>query len=199
VSAEAPTHAGNLCDKYALRNPLARAMVTGWRAQLRALVARASPASVLDVGCGDGTLTAEWAGAVPAARVLGVDVRDVVTAPRARNLGFATVAPCPPLPFPDGAFDLVAAVESLEHMEDPEAAVSELVRCARRHVLVSVPREPLWRALNLARGAHVRRLGDTPGHRHHFSARSLRALLGRHGAIVVQRSPVPWTVVLLQV
>ena len=191
--------AGNLCDKYAMRNPLARALVARWRAEVRALVREAAPESILDVGCGEGTLTADWAAACPRADVLGVDVEDVATAAPAANLRFATIAPVPPLPYPDDAFDLVAAVESLEHMEDVEGAMSELARCARRHVLVSVPREPLWRMLNLARGAHLRRLGDTPGHRHHFSARGLRALLSGHGAVVARRSPVPWTLALVRV
>jgi hypothetical protein len=61
-----------------------------------------------------------------------------------------------------------------------------------------VPREPLWRALNLARGAYVRRLGDTPGHLRHFSARALRGLLRGHGTVVAERSPVPWTVALVR-
>jgi SAM-dependent methyltransferase len=198
MSTAAPA-AGNFFDKYESRNPAARAAVTRWRAVLRQLVIDAAPDSVLDVGCGEGVLTAEWAAALPRAPVLGVDVADVVTVPRTGNLDFATVPPAPPLTFPDDAFDLVAAVESLEHMADPDRAVAEMARCARRHLLVSVPREPLWRALNLARGAHVRRLGDTPGHRHHFSGRSLRALLRGHGAVVAARHPVPWTVVLLRV
>ena len=191
--------AGNHCAKYAHGNPLARALVSGWRAQLRALVTGATPRSLLDVGCGEGVLTAEWAAALPRARVVGVDVADVVEVAPAANLSFATVAPAPPLHFPDASFDLVAAVESLEHMADPEGAVAEMARCARRHLLVSVPREPLWRALNLARGAHLRRLGDTPGHRQHFSARSVGAVLGRHGAVVARRLPVPWTVFLVRV
>jgi SAM-dependent methyltransferase len=119
--------------------------------------------------------------------------------PPAPNLEFSVVPPVPPLPFGDSEFDMLAAVESLEHMADPEGALAEMARCARRHLLVSVPREPLWRALNVARGAHVRRLGDTPGHRHHWSARGLRDLLGRHGVVVATRSPVPWSVALLRV
>src|SRR6185436_15429812 len=112
--------AGNHCDKYAQRNPLARALVSRWRAQLRALVTAAAPGSLLDVGCGEGVLTAEWAAALPRARVVGVDVEDVVEVAPAANLSFQTVAPAPPLQFPDASFDLVAAVESLEHMADPE-------------------------------------------------------------------------------
>jgi SAM-dependent methyltransferase len=198
VSTAVPA-AGNLVDKYAARHPAERALVRRWRAALRALVAAAAPSSVLDVGCGEGELTAEWAATLPGARVLGVDVADVVRVPPAPNLAFRIVAPAPPLPFGDAAFDLVAAVESLEHMDDPEGALAEMARCARRHLLVSVPREPLWRALNVARGRYVRRLGDTPGHLHHFSAGALRARLRLHGTVVEVRSPLPWSVVLVRV
>ena len=191
-------HAGNLVDKYAAPNPAARMLVRRWRAALRDLLAEAAPDSVLDVGCGEGDLTAEWAAQLPGTEVLGVDVADVTRVPPGPNLAFRVIAPAPPLPCGDRAFDLVAAVESLEHMEDPEGALAEMARCARRHLLVSAPREPLWRALNLARGAHVRRLGDTPGHLRHFSAGALRALLRRHGAVVAERLPVPWTVALVR-
>jgi SAM-dependent methyltransferase len=196
TAAAAP--AGNLVDKYSLADPLARELVRRWRACLLELVRVAGPASVLDVGCGEGDLAEEWAQALDGPRVLGVDVADVVRVPRTPRLGFAVLSPVPPLPFPDDAFDLVCAVESLEHMEDPEGALAEMARCARGHLLVSVPREPLWRGLNLLRGAHVRRLGDTPGHRHHFSARDLRRLLGRHGQVLELRLPVPWTVGLVR-
>ena len=191
-------HAGNLVDKYATPNPAARMLVGRWRAALRELLAEAAPESVLDVGCGEGELTSEWAAELPSAGVLGVDVADVARVCPAPNLAFRVIAPAPPLPFGDGAFDLVAAVESLEHMEDPEGALAEMARCGRRHLLVSVPREPLWRALNLARGAYLRRLGDTPGHLRHFSAEALRGLLRRHGTVVAERSPVPWTVALVR-
>jgi len=191
--------AGNLTAKYPPTNPVAAALVHRWRAALRELLGQAAPRSLLDVGCGEGVLTAEWAGAMPRTGVLGVDVEPVVSDSAAANLRFATIDPAPPLPYADGGWDLVAAVESLEHMEDPEGALAEMARCARRHLLVSVPREPLWRALNVARGAYVRRLGNTPGHLHHFTPRALRSLLRTRGEIVASRSPLPWTVVLVRV
>ena len=44
-----------------------------------------------------------------------------------------------------------------------------MARVARRWLLVSVPHEPLWRALNVARGAYLRELGNTPGHLNHWT------------------------------
>jgi hypothetical protein len=69
---------------------------------------------------------------------------------------------------------------------------------ARRHLLVSVPREPLWRVLNVARGAYLRELGNTPGHVNHWSRHGFVRLLERHGEVVEARSPFPWTMVLVR-
>jgi 2-polyprenyl-3-methyl-5-hydroxy-6-metoxy-1,4-benzoquinol methylase len=103
------------------------------------------------------------------------------------------------LPFPDRSFDLAAAIEVLEHVPDPERTVAEMARTAARHLLVSVPREPLWRALNVARGAYVRQLGNTPGHVNHWSKAGFIRMLERHGEVVEACSPFPWTMVLMQV
>ena len=81
----------------------------------------------------------------------------------------------------------------------PERTVAEMARVARRHLLVSVPHEPLWRMLNVARGAYVRELGNTPGHVNHWSRRGFAKLLGRHGEVVATRSPFPWTMLLVRV
>ena len=78
------------------------------------------------------------------------------------------------LPFADSEFDVATAIEVLEHVPDPEHTVSEMARVASGHLLVSVPREPLWRGLNMARGAYLRDLGNTPGHLNHWSKRALR-------------------------
>jgi 2-polyprenyl-3-methyl-5-hydroxy-6-metoxy-1,4-benzoquinol methylase len=103
------------------------------------------------------------------------------------------------LPFAAAEFDLVSAIEVLEHLPDPASTVAEMARCARRHLLVSVPREPLWRALNIARGAYLSTLGDTPGHLNHWSKRSFVRLLARHGEVAEIRTPLPWTMLLVRV
>ena len=64
-------------------------------------------------------------------------------------------------------------------------------------LLVSVPHEPLWRALNVARGAYLRELGNTPGHLNHWTRRGFVTLLARHGEVVEIRSPFPWTMLLV--
>ena len=103
------------------------------------------------------------------------------------------------LPFADGEFELAAAIEVLEHVPDAEHTVAEMARVARGgHLLVSVPREPLWRGLNMARGAYVKDLGNTPGHLNHWSRKAFVALLSRHGTVEEVRSPFPWTMLLVR-
>ena len=93
---------------------------------------------------------------------------------------------------------MATAIEVLEHVPDPEATVAEMARVAERHLLVSVPREPLWRGLNMARGAYWGSLGNTPGHVNHWSKRSFVKLLSRHGDVIEARSPFPWTMLLVR-
>jgi hypothetical protein len=61
-----------------------------------------------------------------------------------------------------------------------------------------VPREPLWRGLNMARGAYWRSLGNTPGHVNHWSKREFVSLLSGYGAVEEARSPFPWTMLLVR-
>jgi 2-polyprenyl-3-methyl-5-hydroxy-6-metoxy-1,4-benzoquinol methylase len=194
------TVTGNTYDKYGSSNPVVRRLMADFERALDELWALASPRSVLDVGCGEGVLTERWARRTDG-RVVGVDLDDPAlraewAARQAPNLSFEPMA-AERLEFADGEFSLVAAIEVLEHVRDPSATLGELARVARGgHLLLSVPREPLWRALNLARGAYVRELGNTPGHLNHWSRRGFVELVARRAPVLEVRSPLPWTVLL---
>jgi len=193
---------GNTYDKYGSGNPVVRRLMAAFERDLDELLTRASPSSVLDVGCGEGVLVHRWAQRLRDGRVVGVDLQEEsIQAGWARhsapNLEYRVLEGAQ-LPFAQDEFDLASAIEVLEHVPDPEQTLREMARCARRHLLVSVPREPLWRMLNMARGAYVGALGNTPGHLNHWSRRSFVALLARHGEVVEVRSPFPWTMLLVR-
>jgi 2-polyprenyl-3-methyl-5-hydroxy-6-metoxy-1,4-benzoquinol methylase len=203
AAADPATPTGNTFDKYGSSNPVVRRLMAGFERTLDELFERSAPASVLDVGCGEGVLSHNWAARPEIERVVGVDLEDpkLETEWAARGhpkLEFRAMR-AEQLQFADNEFDLVAATEVLEHVPDPERVLSEMTRVARRYLLVSVPREPLWRALNVARGAYVRDLGNTPGHLNHWGRGSFEALLGRYGEVVEARSPFPWTMLLVRV
>lgn len=193
---------GNTYDKYGSTNPVVRRLMARFEGTLDELFGKAAPRSILDVGCGEGVLVHEWAGRCGGGRVVGIDLDDSSLHAewekrRAPNLEYR-VMKAENLPFADGEFDLASAIEVLEHVPDPEHTVAEMARVASGHMLVSVPREPLWRMLNMARGAYVRSLGNTPGHVNHWSKRAFVKLLSRHGEVVEARSPFPWTMLLVR-
>jgi SAM-dependent methyltransferase len=195
------TVTGNTYDKYGSTNPVVRRLMANFEATLEELFSAAAPESLLDVGCGEGVLTHQWAPRI-AGRVVGTDLDDPLlheqwATRQAPNLEYM-VLKAERMPFADGEFDVASAIEVLEHVPDPEHTVAEMARVARRWLLVSVPREPLWRGLNLARGAYLRDLGNTPGHLNHWSKRSFVALLSRYGEVVQARSPFPWTMLLVR-
>jgi 2-polyprenyl-3-methyl-5-hydroxy-6-metoxy-1,4-benzoquinol methylase len=193
---------GNTYDKYGSSNPFVRRMMSRFERSLDELLDRAAPRSLLDVGCGEGVLVHRWALRLGGGRLVGIDLEeDSIQAGwaerQAPNLEYRVMR-AENLPFADGEFDLASAIEVLEHVPDPRHTLSEMARCAGRHLLVSVPREPLWRMLNMARGAYWPALGNTPGHLNHWSRRSFIELLSRHGEVVEVRSPFPWTMLLVR-
>jgi 2-polyprenyl-3-methyl-5-hydroxy-6-metoxy-1,4-benzoquinol methylase len=198
-----PVPTGNTYDKYGSQNPVVRRLMAGFESTLEQLWEKAAPRSILDVGCGEGVLTAQWADKLGDGRIVGIDLDDPKLKAewegrRRANLEYR-VEDATNLSFADGEFDMATAIEVLEHVPDPERTVSEMARVAKRWVLVSVPREPLWRGLNMARGAYLKDFGNTPGHVNHWSKRSFVSMLSRHGTVDEIRSPFPWTMVLVRV
>ena len=198
-----PVPTGNTYDKYGSTNPVVKRLMAGFESTLEELWQKAAPRSILDVGCGEGVLTEQWADKLREGRIVGIDLDD----PKLRaewekrqraNLEYR-VEDSTNLSFADGEFEMATAIEVLEHVPDPEQTVSEMARVAKHWLLVSVPREPLWRGLNMARGAYLKDFGNTPGHINHWSKRSFVSMLSRHGTVEEIRSPFPWTMVLVRV
>ena len=92
--------------------------------------------------------------------------------------------------------ELIVCCEVMEHLPDPEAALGVVAGLARPWAIVSVPREPLWRVLNMARLKYLGGLGNTPGHLNHWSRRSFERFLERRLEIVELSTPLPWSMAL---
>jgi 2-polyprenyl-3-methyl-5-hydroxy-6-metoxy-1,4-benzoquinol methylase len=198
----AGTVTGNTYDKYGSTNPVVKRLMAAFHRELDELFTKAAPASILDVGCGEGVLVCEWADRIRDGRVVGIDLDDpqlhAEWGQRQRpNLEYR-VQKAEELPFEADEFDFASAIEVLEHVPEPDHTLAEMARVAKRHLLVSVPREPMWRGLNMARGAYLRDWGNTPGHLNHWSKRGFVAFLSTVGEPVEVRSPFPWTMVLVR-
>ncbi len=109
----------------------------GWALELIDKLVLAGGESVLDLGCGDGKVTAEIARRVPRGRVLGVDsspemiglARVAFPAERHANLGFAH-ADARTLPF-RAAFDVVFSSAALHWVKDHRPVLHGVARSLR--------------------------------------------------------------------
>lgn len=192
--------AGNYYDKYRSANPVARWLMNGFLGAFDTLAARVPASNALEIGCGEGELSIRLARR--GFRMRGCDISaEIVDEARARAQAVQIEAtfwtqPIETIDVAAEAAPLVICCEVLEHLDDPERGVDILAGLAQPHLLASVPREPLWRVLNMARGKYLADLGNTPGHLNHWSRDGFLRLLSRRFDIVDVRSPTPWTMAL---
>jgi 2-polyprenyl-3-methyl-5-hydroxy-6-metoxy-1,4-benzoquinol methylase len=192
---------GNTCDKYGSRNPIVKWLMKGFESALSDLVAKVSPQSINDVGCGEGYWVLRWN--EQGVSATGCDFSKTVIELAREN---ATARGLPPSMFASRSIydldadqdsaNLVVCCEVLEHLENPEAGLQALRQLTCQHLIVSVPREPLWCALNMVRGKYITRFGNTPGHIQHWSRHGFISLVSKYFEIVETRNPVPWTMLL---
>jgi ubiquinone/menaquinone biosynthesis C-methylase UbiE len=191
---------GNHTHKYTARNPAIRWLTERWVANLDRVFGRVDrdPEPVrqaLEVGCGEGVIAVRmqrrWD------QVVALDLPDAglradwrgVPGPRFLHANALE------LPFADDRFDVVVAAEVLEHLPDPVKGLNEMARVGRRHLVLSVPREPIFRSCNLVAGRYVRDLGNTPGHLNHWSKRGFVRFVSQVAEVRDVTSPFPWMTV----
>ena len=189
---------GNHHDKYESSNPAIRFLTRRFLERLDGIldqVAAETPRGrVLEVGCGEGLiarrLQQRWAD------VTALDLPDASLRSWWReHPGPRYVhADASRLPFPDGFFDVVVAVEVMEHLTRPQQGLVEMARVSTGHLVLSVPREPIFRTANMVAGRHVHDWGNPPGHLNHWSTPGFIQFVSQVGGVRAVEKPLPWTV-----
>jgi 2-polyprenyl-3-methyl-5-hydroxy-6-metoxy-1,4-benzoquinol methylase len=159
-------------------------------------------ATAIEIGCGEGFSTQRLAGILPADVTLEASeyVAHMIPKAQAINPGMTiTEESVYELQHADDTYDMVFLLEVLEHLDFPDKGLAELRRVTKPggYIVLGVPREYLWCALNLARGKYIKRLGNTPGHLNHWSTVGVKKYVEKHfGPVEVVRTPLPWTLLL---
>ena len=189
-------------SKYTQTNAITRRLLDGFFRAVGDSLSGLDVKTALEAGCGEGFSTQRLREMLPPGATLRAsDVEQrLVDEARLRNPSIAVERESIyERPHADDSFDVVFVMEVLEHLTEPEKALAEVCRVSKRWVIATVPREPIWCMLNLARLKYVSGLGNTPGHLNHWSSRGFRRFVGQFADVRACRKPLPWTVVLAEV
>ncbi len=191
---------GNFYDKYNTRNPISRYLMQGFLSSFDELTAKTGVRKSYEVGCGEGHLSMRlhdrgW-------QVRGSDLEEVSVAEAnaqcvQRNLDpkFHAISLFDLTP-QIAAEELVICCEVLEHVPDTTKAISVLKSIASPYLLVSVPREPIWRPFSTSRGGNIWPIWATHPDTSSTGPRHLISMLRSSFEIVEVRKPLPWTIIL---
>lgn len=185
--------------KHETTNPIQRALVDRFVGRVVDVVERLEPASTLDVGCGEGYVLDALRRRGVGGLLHGVDLSaQAIDRARARLGDEVELQQADATTLGDEGrrFELVLSLEMLEHIPGPERVLPVLHRLATRNAVLSVPHEPWFRGLNLARGRHLARLGNHPEHVNLWTRRGFLAFIDPWFQPLERVGAFPWTLVL---
>lgn len=186
--------------KYNTKNPVSRYLVGNFYKNISDLLQSINYNSLIDLGCGEGFLLQSNSDIVSGKECYAMDLDPEELKDAERNIPFCHLfeASIYNVPKDDEFVDLVICTEVLEHLEDPEKALKEIHRLGSKYAILSVPREPLWRILNMVRGKYWSAMGNPPDHINHWNPRQFKRLVSKHFELIECRQPTPWTILLLR-
>jgi len=186
--------------KHENPNPIQRALIGRFHREVARLVDGVNPTTILELGCGEGYVLDFLSRAGVGADLTGVDLSAQAVEQARQRLGDrAEILQGDVADAVDGAarYGMVMILEVLEHLENPAAVLATAVELSDGPVLVSVPREPFFRGLNLARLRNIKRWGSDPDHVQHWTRRGFEDFLGGRFDVVDRGRAFPWTLLLL--
>lgn len=197
---EAGIEVGNHFDKYGSKNPIVKSMMRGFTSSLDSLIEQTGEKKIHEIGCGEGVLSLRLIN--KNYQVIGCDFSEIAISLAQQNAillqqdpNLFSVKSIYELNNSD-ASPLVICCEVLEHLEFPKQALERLAKIAQPWLILSVPREPVWSMLNMARGKYWNDFGNTPGHIQRWSSAEFIGLVSDYMDIVEVRKPLPWTMLL---
>jgi 2-polyprenyl-3-methyl-5-hydroxy-6-metoxy-1,4-benzoquinol methylase len=193
---------GTGSNKYEMRNPVGRFLLHQFDWAIAELISKISPTTILEVGCGEGHVTNILLSNTDAL-IHCTDVSDRIIDIAKSTITSTRVSfekrSIYDLRSDTNRAELVVCCEVLEHLKNPILGLEKLASVASPYCILSVPREPIFRALNFLRGAYLEQFGNSPGHIQHWSKKGFIRLVETKFEILEVNSLLPWTALLARV
>lgn len=184
--------------KHTSSNRIQRALIDRFHEKITGIVTSLHPVTLLDAGCGEGFVAEIFLRAMPGLHLTGFDpLPQAVGLARRRSPGATfDVGSIYEIPHPDDSFDVVCCFEVMEHLHEPDKALAEMARVAKRAVVLSVPHEPFFCLSNAARGKNwdIRPIGSDPDHRNFWSREKFGQFVQRELDVEQLTGSLPWTI-----
>jgi 2-polyprenyl-3-methyl-5-hydroxy-6-metoxy-1,4-benzoquinol methylase len=190
-------------EKYQSKNPIGRYLVNKFLSNITELVESvANNKRIHEIGCGEGQITGLLY--QKGFEIRGTDIRKESIEVAKKNAFDNNLD----IEFKIGSIyeleesdisDIIMCCEVLEHLENPILALENLKEITSQYIILSVPREPIWRLMNMARGKYLSEFGNTPDHIQHWSTKSFKKLVSNYFNIIEVRQPLPWTILLCEI
>jgi len=184
--------------KHTHSNPVQRFLIGKFYESLLTDIKRFNPESILDVGCGEGFTLEKFQKAGIGKKLTGIDFLDtaIKIGKKERPDLDLRIGNIYDIPFKSNTFDLVNCNEVLEHIDDPEKGLKELVRVSKKYVVLSVPNEPWFMMANFVRGKNLSRWGNDIEHINHWSTNSFIKFVSPYLKVKSVRRQFPWTLLV---
>lgn len=188
-------------NKHINSNPIQKKLIDNFYNKVYSFLKPLKIESILDVGCGEGITLDNFKKKGIGKKLYGIDYSDEALKIGKKiypdlNLKKGDIYA---IKEKDNSYDLVMATEVLEHLEDPEKALNELIRVSKKYVLLSVPNEPFFIVANFLRGKYLKNFGNHPEHINHWTFISFRNFLKNNGLKIKKEAhPFAWTLILAE-
>lgn len=189
--------------KHMHANPVQRRLIDRFHHVITAKIGELAPQTMLDAGCGEGFVSGILVERFPGLALSAFDFNpSSVSLARKRNPSVdCRVASIYQIPWDADSFDVIGCFEVLEHLHEPTAALCELARVSRGHLVLSVPHEPWFCFSNAARGKNldIQPRGSDPDHRNFWTRAAFGRFVDQVADVEWLGGSLPWTICVAKV
>ena len=185
--------------KHTSKNPIQKLLINNFFSSLISLAKPLKAESILDAGCGEGFTMNKLKENGIGERIEGIEYSNeaIFFGKKLFPSLIIKQRSIYELPYADNSFDLVTCTEVLEHLDNPQKAIKEMLRVSKKYLILSVPNEPFFMLSNFLRGKNFSRLGNDLGHINHWNVYGFKNYLKENNIKIRKINlPFPWIIIL---